>query len=117
MSASDPINLDAAGPGSRGPVVCGVLAAAIGGAMLIALEAGVVPLRMNTVLMVFVPGAAVAAGLIAVAMGWIFMAYGRAHRRPAAMAGAVVAMGVAVVELLTLILLMVHAGGTSGLGM
>ncbi len=98
-------------------MVCAVLAAAIGGGMLIALEAGIVPLAMNAVLMVLVPGAALAAGLIALGLGWIFMAYGRVHRRPAAMAGTVVALGLAVVELLALILLMVHAGGTSGLGM
>ena len=61
--------------------------------------------------------AVLAAGLIAVAMGWMFMSFGRLHRRPAGMAGAVIAMGVAILELLTLIFLMIHAGGAAGLGM
>jgi hypothetical protein len=33
------------------------------------------------------------------------------------MAGAVVAMALAILELLTLIFLMIHAGGAAGLGM
>ena len=56
-------------------------------------------------------------GLIAVTMGWIFMSFGRQHRRPAGMAGAVAAMALAIVELLTLIFVMIHAGGAGGLGL
>lgn len=102
--------------GSRGPVVCAVLAAGIGGGVLIALLAGM-PIRWATVLGVLVPGAVLAAGLIAVAMGWIFISIGREHRRPAGMAGAVAAMALAIVELLTLIFVMMHAGGAAGLGL
>jgi hypothetical protein len=84
--------------------------------MLIALAAGM-PIRWSAVMFVLVPGAFLAAGLIALAMGWIFMSFGRMHRRPAGMAGAVVAMALAILELLTLIFLMIHAGGAAGLGM
>jgi hypothetical protein len=102
--------------GSRGPVVCAVLAGGIGGGVLIALLAGM-PIRWVTVLGVLVPGASVATALIAVTMGWIFMAFGRQHRRPAGMAGAVAAMALAIVELLTLMFVMIHAGGAAGLGL
>ena len=101
--------------GSRGPAVCAVVAAGIGGAMLVALVAGL-PIRINVVLAVLVPGAATAAGLIAMAMGWIFLSYGRHHRRPAAMSTAVVGMGLAIVELLALIFVMIHAGSGIGYG-
>ena len=87
-----------------------------GAAMLIALAAGM-PIRWNAVMFVLVPGAFAATALIALAMGWIFMSFGRMHRRPAGMAGAVVAMALAILELLTLIFLMIHAGGAAGLGM
>ena len=116
MTADDQTKFDTANRGSRGPIVCAVLAAGIGGGMLIAMGAGM-QMGWRAVMFVLVPGAFVAAGLIAVAMGWIFMSFGRLHRRPAGMAGAVIAMGVAILELLTLIFLMIHAGGAAGLGM
>jgi len=116
MAADDQVKFNAAGSGSRGPVVCAVLAAGIAGAMLIALAAGL-PIGWHAVMFVLVPGASVAAGLIALAMGWIFMSFGRMHQRPAAMAGAVIAMALAIAELLTLMFLMIHAGGAAGLGM
>jgi len=116
MPVNEQINLDSTGRGSWGPIVCAVLAAGIGGAMLIAMGAGM-QMGWRAVMFVLVPGAFLAAGLIALAMGWMFMSFGRLHRRPAGMAGAVIAMALAILELLTLIFLMVHAGGTAGLGM
>src|ERR1700722_4491340 len=101
MPVDEQINFDSAERGSRGPVVCAILSAGIGGAMLIALAAGM-PIRWSAVLFVLVPGAGAGGGLIALTMGWIFMSFGRLHRRPVGMAGAVVAMAIAIVELLTL---------------
>ena len=116
MPVDEQINLDSTRQGSWGPIVCAVLAAGIGAAMLIAMGAGM-QMGWRAVMFVLVPGAFLAAGLIALAMGWMFMSFGRLHRRPAGMAGAVIAMALAILELLTLIFLMVHAGGTAGLGM
>src|SRR5580658_3999628 len=101
MPVDEQINLESTGRGSWGPIVCAVLAAGIAGAMLIALAAGMA-IRWNAVLFVLVPGAFVATALIALAMGWIFMSFGRLHRRPAAMAGTVIAMALGIAELLTL---------------
>jgi hypothetical protein len=105
-SPSQPVQQN---PPARGPFFTAVAAAVMSAGLLIALLA-ISKLTVNAVLMVVVPVAAIADLLVAVSMCWIFILVGRFHRRPAWVAGTIVAIGVTMLMMLGIILLCIRGG-------
>ncbi len=69
---------------------------------------------MVVMLGVIVPVISLAALCVAVSMGWIFVAIGRLKRPPRWIGGTIVALGVAMMELMALIVICGKSGGLSG---
>jgi hypothetical protein len=86
---------------SRGPFISAALSTAIASGLLIAIEVGW-HLTLVTALAVFIPGMTFATLLIAVSMGWIFVAFGRYHRKPKWVWGCGILITITMLELLVL---------------
>ena len=70
-------------------------------------------INFMTVLSVVIPAVTVAALLLAVSLGWIFILIGRLKRQPAKLPATVVLMGITMIELLAIILVAAEAGSRS----
>jgi len=86
---------------SRGPFITAALSTAIATGLLIALKAGW-HLTLVTALAFFIPGMTFATLLIAVSMGWIFVAFGRYHQKPKWIWGCCILIAITMLELLVL---------------
>jgi hypothetical protein len=95
--------------GDFGPFASGVLGAMIPAGLIIALAAGL-RVQLPVVLWMLVPGMSLATFLIAVSMGWMFILIGRLKRQPRWIPGTMLALGIAMLELLTLVILIERAG-------
>jgi hypothetical protein len=94
---------------SRGPFISAALSTALASGLLIAIEAGW-HLTLVTSLAVFIPGMTFATLLIAVSMGWIFVAFGRYHQKPKWVWGCAILITITMLELLVLTYLADVAG-------
>jgi hypothetical protein len=91
-----------------GPFGSAVVAAMIPAGLLVVLARG---LRIDwmSMMAVVVPGMALAVVLISVSMAWIFILIGRLKRQPRWLGGTMIADGVAMLELLALVILIGRA--------
>jgi hypothetical protein len=95
--------------GDVGPLGAAIVAAIVPAGLLIALAAGL-KFDMMMVLTIMVPGMSLAALMVSVSIGWIFILIGRLHRKPLWMGGIVFANLIAMLELLVLLILSSRAG-------
>jgi hypothetical protein len=84
-----------------GPFYVSVAGAVFAAALLIALACGM-PMNMITVLAIIIPGMVVATTLLAIAMGWIFILFGRTKRRPRWVPGIGIMIAITMAELFAL---------------
>jgi hypothetical protein len=95
--------------GDFGPFASAVLGAMIPASLLIALATGL-QIQLPVVLWMIVPGMSLAVLLVAISMGWMFILIGRLKRQPRWIPATMLALGVAMLELLTLVILIGRAG-------
>ncbi len=97
-----PTPLAGGGPPSWGPFCTSLAGTLVGAAMLVAVWAGWLPMTMESVPFVLIPGMIVAFTLAGTSMGWMFLLFGRYGRRTRWLWPAGVLIGVIILELFAL---------------
>jgi hypothetical protein len=89
---------------SNGPFYTAIAAAVLPAAQLLAIALGM-PINTPTVLSIIIPDVTIAALVLAVSLGWIFISIGRLHRQPARVLPTVIILGVTMVELFVIVVI------------
>jgi len=97
-----PTPLPGGGPPSWGPFVTAAVGTAVAGAMIVVVAKGWLPLTINTVPFVMIPGMIVSFTLAATSMGWMFLLFGRFGRRTRWLWFSSVLIGLIILELFAL---------------
>ena len=92
-----------------GPFATSLIAMLVPAGIFIAFALGL-QIDLSIVLWVLVPAMALAMLMVAVSMAWIFILIGRLKRQPRWMPGTVIANGIAMIEMLVIVILTTRTG-------